>query len=213
MNKAIQSFLKFVPDEDWIRQSCGLPWLELGIDCDGQSLTKEATAVYPMAVKHRSDDTLFGLNHAGWRSLCLYGVSPEQTQESPGKKTWTTVADQCPHTVKFIHQHWQIDDLTGRIRFMWLEPGGYILPHHDRETAGFHECNVALYHPDGCNFRFLNYGNVPFKTNKAFLVDISNKHLVVNESSEMRIHLIVHARLKPGILRSSYEQNFYSRSL
>ena len=73
-----------------------------------------------------------------------------------------------------------------------------------------YETNIAITHPDDCKFRFLDYGTVPFKTGKAFMVDISNKHFVYNDSDQVRLHIIVHSALKSGIVKSSYEQNFYS---
>jgi hypothetical protein len=210
MNKAINSFLKFVPDESWIQGSCNLPWLKLDICVPGEVIIKESDALYSYAVEHRSQDSLMNYTHQGWRSLALYGVSAETTQECPGKKVWTSIAERCPKTVEFIKTHWEINESTGRIRFMWLDPGGYILPHNDRSDKGFYECNVAVNNPHECRFRFMNFGTVPFENNSAFLVDISNKHFVVNQSNQLRTHLIVHASLKSGILKSSYEQNFYS---
>jgi len=212
MNKAIDSFLKFVPDDKWICQSSGLPWLELNISVPGDQILSEADKLYSQAVSHRSDDTLLGgdYSHHGWKSLCIYGDSPTVTHHTVATKNWTEIADKCPKTVEFLKQHWEITESTGRIRFMWLDPGGYILPHNDRSSKGFFETNVAITNPDRCQFRFLDYGRVPFHHGSAFLVDICNRHFVVNNSAQVRTHLIVHAKLNPGIIKSSYAHSFYN---
>jgi hypothetical protein len=93
---------------------------------------------------------------------------------------------------------------------MWLDPGGYILPHQDRTTHGLFETNIAISQPNKCTFRLLEYGTVPFETGTAFMVDISNRHLVVNDSDQVRTHIIVHSKLVPGTIKLNYEQNFYN---
>ncbi len=35
-------------------------------------------------------------------------------------------------------------------------------------------------------------------------------YAVANNSDQIRLHFIVHAKLKPKVIQSSYEQNFYS---
>jgi len=210
MSKIIDSFLKYVPSESWIKQSSKLPWLKLNIDVPAQQILLEANDLYHRAVLHRSSDAFGQYSHQGWKSLTIYGESSTVTGHSDAIKSWTDVADLCPVTVDFIKRYWNINDTTGRIRFMWLEPGGYILPHSDRNHAGFYETNIAIHNPVGCNFRFLDYGTVPFVNGSAYLVDISNKHLVYNNSNELRTHIIVHAQHLDGVIRSSYEQNFYS---
>ena len=210
MNKMIDSFLKFVPSDDWVKNSSKLPWLKLNLEVPIDNILTEANNIYPQAIVHRSDDFFSNYSNQGLKSLSIYGESATTTIQTNGHKNWTKIADFCPHTVDFVEKYWEIDDTTGRIRFMWLEPKGYILPHQDRDKPFFFETNVAITQPEDCRFRFLNYGTVPFTSGSSFLVDISNKHLVVNNSNLIRIHLIVHAKLKPGIIRSSYEQNFYN---
>jgi hypothetical protein len=210
MNNAINSFLKFVPSEDWICKSSGLPWIELHMATPVDLILTEANQLYSQAVLHRSKDNFGNYSHQGWKSLTIYGELSTITENTTGKKTWTNIVDQCPDTVDFIKQHWEINEQTGRIRFMWLDPGGYIFPHHDREFKGFFETNIAINNPENCQFRFLNYGTVPFKSGSAFLVDISNKHFVINNSDQVRTHIIVHSKLKPNIIKSSYAHSFYS---
>lgn len=206
----IDSFLKYVPSDNWIKNSSRLPWLKLNLEVPINNILTEADQVYSQAVLHRAGDTFAQYSNQGWKSLSLYGESATTTTHTTGNKNWTTVADLCPHTVEFVKKYWEIDHNTGRIRFMWLEPKGFILPHSDRDDAGLFETNIAISQPSGCRFRFLDYGTVPFTAGSSFLVDISNKHLVVNDSDQVRTHIIVHSKLKPDIIKSSYEQNFYS---
>jgi hypothetical protein len=206
----INSFLKHVPNDDWIKYSSRLPWLKLNLDVPTESISKEAENLYLQAVLHRDGDKFAQYSNQGWKSLTLYGDNAITTTATNGPKNWTEIAPLFPSTVEFITKYWIINESTGRIRFMWLEPGGYILPHQDRERSMFFETNIAITQPAGCKFRFLDYGTVPFTIGSSFLVDISNKHLVVNDSDQVRLHMIIHATLKPNIIQSSYEQNFYN---
>ena len=103
-----------------------------------------------------------------------------------------------------------------RDRFMLLEPGGYILPHQDRDAKEkrLSVCNIALNNPQDCEFIFKDHGVVPFEDKGgAFLMDISNVHAVWNKSDKPRIHMIIHGevgrRLRDMfyVLRKSYYTN------
>lgn len=209
-NKAIDSFLKFRPDDGWITTNSGLPWLKLDIETPCELISKEAAKLYPKSVLHRPNDALGPYNNTGWRGLTLYGQDPTATEDNGQPKSWTSIAEQCPVTVEFIKRYWNIDKHTGRIRFMWLEPGGYILPHSDREVSGLYETNIAIDHPAGNTFRFLDYGTVPFYAGAAFMLDISRRHLFVNQSQQVRCHIIVHSKPQQNLVKRSYDQSFYS---
>lgn len=208
MNKAIESFLKYRPKEEWIVKNSSLAWLQLQIPVPTEILA-ESDRLFDQAVVHRAQDKFALYTHQGWKSLTIYGQSSKITEYSEGTNDWTDIVDQCPNTRKFLEDNWLINNTTGRIRFMWLEPGGYILPHTDREIKGLFECNIAITHPKGCRFRFLDRGDVPFEPLTAFMLDISNKHMLVNDSDELRTHIIVHARLRPEIIEKSYAHSFY----
>ena len=77
---------------------------------------------------------------------------------------------------------------------MALEPGGYIEPHSDRKNneKRLGAVNYALNNPEGCKFYMEGYGIVPFRDGLAYKLDISNKHCIVNDSNEVRFHIIVH---------------------
>ena len=210
LNKAITSFLQYSPTEEWIVKESNLPYLKLDIEMPVDEIIKEAEQVKHLRVDHRSDDTLGNYKNQGWSSLCLYGASPTTTYQTDDKLSWTGIADQCPNTVEWIKKNWQITNTTGRIRFMWLAPQGYILPHTDRASKGLYETNCAITQPDGCCFRFLDYGTVPFNQGDCYALDISNRHFVYNNSDQERLHIIVHSITQPGIVKKSYENRFYN---
>jgi hypothetical protein len=94
---------------------------------------------------------------------------------------------------------------------MLLEPGGFIVLHRDREYTKLSEVNIAVTNPNGCVFRFKNHGTVPFKPGQTNLMDISYEHFVVNNSTEPRLHIIVHSKLKDeSVISRSYANRYYS---
>ena len=171
---------------------------------------KEYLTVESEIIDHRSSDEVLGVNHKGWKSLTLHGVNKHITEDTDGIHTWTEIADKCSNTVEWIKDSFIFNEYTGRIRFMHLEPGGYILPHHDREQTGLREINVAIQQPKGCVFQFLERGVIPFSDGKVFIIDVSNKHMVYNNSNQMRLHMILHTDVSDELIERSYEKSYYS---
>lgn len=207
-------------DPKWLVTESEWPYFKLSL-FDNQpwaEMYKEAEALNDHFHYHRED---YG---KGWHSLTLHGLDEDtQSLEQYGndrrntlnKLDWTWVADHCPTTKKFLQDVWPAEYLN-RVRFMLLEPGGYILPHQDRPSTEkrLSVCNISLNMPEGCDFYFDGYGRVPFEDNgSAFLMDISNKHTVINTSDKPRIHMIIHYELGRRlrdffyVLRSSYYTN------
>jgi len=210
--KIIQHHLNFRPDADWIKNHSGHAFLKLNLDVPCDDILQEWKSVKELSVQHRSQESIskkFFYGHNGWKSLTIYGVHHLATENVSGIKGWTEVADKCPITKQWLEDNFIIGETTGRIRFMLLEPGGYILPHIDRNNKHLSEINVAVTNPDGCYFRFSNYGNVPFTPGSAFMMDISNQHLVYNTSDLPRLHIIVHSGLKnTDVIKKSYEDRY-----
>ena len=218
-NAVIQQKYPEVFDPKWIVTESGWPYFHLSSldDQPWKEMHKEAEALSDKFHTHR--DT-YG---EGWKSLTLHGLDEDtqslniygERQETLKQLDWTWVADACPVTKKFLTDVWPAEFLN-RVRFMYLEPGGYILPHQDRED---HEkrlsvCNISLNNPKGCNFVLKNQGRVPFKDEgSAFLMDISNVHSVWNRSNKPRIHMIIHYEIGRRVrdffyvLRESYFTN------
>lgn len=207
-------------DPKWTVMESGWPCFKLSI-FDNQpwkEMHKEAEQLIDSFHPHRED-----YGH-GWKSLTIHGLD-EDTQSlgqygNDRNKTldeleWTWVADKCPTVKKFLTDVWPAEFLN-RVRFMLLEPGGYILPHQDRPDSQkrLSVCNISLNNPEGCEFLFKGHGKVPFSDQgSAFLMDISNVHSVWNRSNTPRLHMIIHYELGHRIrdffyvLRSSYYTN------
>jgi len=206
--KALKSFLNYRPNADIIKNDIGLAYLKLDLNVPYKQMLAEAEQIKHKFVAHRSTDKLFGkLTHQGWKSLTLHGASSTTTGHTEELYNWTEIADLCPATSSWIKSNF---DVTGRVRFMLLEAGGYILPHSDRETKYLSEVNIALNNPDGCIFRFLDRGNIPFESGQAYIIDTSNKHMVYNDSLQDRIHIIIHGNISKDLLERSYANCYYS---
>ena len=197
-------------DFNWIVNESGLPWLKLDIQFNYESMLKEAIALKDRFVKHRDNDGVGGYRHKGWRSLAIHGISAEKTNhyEQYGYKSneetpyrWTEVSGLCPNTVSFFKNQFPYKKYF-RVRFMLLEPGGYITPHTDMFENRLSPINMALNHPKGCKMKMKGHdGFVPFKPGTAMLLDVGNEHAYINESNEDRYHIIVH-----GVKTKEFEE-------
>ena len=204
----------FIPetfDYDWVMYQSKWPWLELAIDIPFKVMYEEAIALEDMFVDHRWNDKFRGYKHHGWKSLAIHGIDSQKTENfhAYGYKSqeetpynWTEIKDKCPKTIEFLKS--LPFENKFRIRFMLLEPGGYIYPHKDQEDFSFYPINIALNHPDGCKFAMDDIGVLPFKSGKAFHMNLAYRHSVVNYSNEKRFHLIIHAL--PGSKKEQHKQ-------
>ena len=187
-----------------------LAWLELDIEFPYNKMYEEAKAIKHLFVKHRDQDGAGGYRHKGWRSLCIHGIDSHKTnhyeqygytsnKEAPYK--WTEIADMCPITTKFFKEVFPYKSYY-RLRFMLLEPGGFITPHKDTDEHKLSPINMALNHPKGCLMKMDGHeGYVPFKPGAAMLLDVGNTHAYINKSNEDRYHIIVH-----GVKTKQYEE-------
>ena len=185
-----------------IVKESNVPWLPLNINIPYQEILEEATDINHLLVPHRDKDRQGGYRHKGWKSLCIHGISAEKTNHFTeyGYKSndetpyvWTETAKLCPVTTNFFKERYPISNYF-RVRFMLLEPGGFISPHVDTEKSSLSPVNIALNHPKGCVFKMEKPGVVPMKPGIVMLLDVSNKHAYINKSEEDRIHIIVHGK-------------------
>ncbi|MFY0539355.1 aspartyl/asparaginyl beta-hydroxylase domain-containing protein [Nannocystis pusilla] len=73
--------------------------------------------------------------------------------------------------------------------------GGRIPFHADYSERKLASISIALNHPEGCRFLYRDRGvvhEVPFADGRAFAVNLSYEHSVINDSQVDRFHLIVH---------------------
>lgn len=206
-------------DPKWVITESNWPWLRLSVfdNMPWKEMHKEAEALVEHFHVHRDD---YG---DGWKSLTIHGVNEDsQSLDTYGERSevlnqlhWTWVADKCPTVKKFLTDVWPAEYLN-RVRFMLLEPGGYILPHQDRpdDQRRLSVCNISLNHPIGCKMVFKDKGIVPFDDNgSALLMDISNEHAYINDSDTPRLHMIIHYEIGNKlrdffyVLRQSYYTN------
>ena len=182
------------PSYNWVMYQSRLPWLEVqGLNLPYAEMLAEAQALRDRFVLHRE-----GCGR-GWRSLCVHGTSTEQTDAPsayglPETETvfdWTDIQDQCPVTVYTFKNLFNYNSYM-RVRFMLVEPGGYITPHVDADNYTLGAVNIRLNNPDGCCL-VTEAGTVPFRNSgSAMFLNTSYCHTVWNNSNEDRIHMIVH---------------------
>ena len=194
----------------WVVNESKLAWLELDIDFPYDEMYEEAKAIKHLFVKHRDQDGAGSYRHKGWRSLCIHGIDSDKTnhyeqygytsnKETPYK--WTEIADMCPITTKFFKEVFPYKTYY-RLRFMLLEPGGFITPHKDTDEHKLSPINIALNHPKGCLMKMDGHeGYVPFKPGSAMLLDVGNTHAYINKSNEDRYHMIIH-----GVKTKQFEE-------
>ena len=206
-------------DFNWIVNESNLPWLKLDITFPFEEMHKEAVALKHEFVKHRDQDGVGGYRHKGWRSLCIHGIDAYKTNhyEQYGYKSnnetpyqWTEISERCPITTNFFKYDFPYSRYF-RLRFMLLEPGGFITPHVDTFDSKLSPINMALNHPKGCLMKMSGHkGYVPFKPGFAMLLNVGNEHAYINNSDEDRYHIIVHgAKTKEyeKLVETSYEKN------
>ena len=162
---------------------------------NGLAMLSEAKKLRDFFVYHRA-----GGQHQGWRSLCLHGISSVHTENHdrygfPDRESapyaWTDISKFCPVSTEFFSNVFGYDWYE-RVRFMLLEPGGYILPHEDVDWKQLGPVNIALNNPDGCVFAMEDWGIVPFAGGTANMLAVGYRHAVYNNSQEDRYHIIVH---------------------
>ena len=193
---------------EWLKQDSGVPYWEVPLDnIPYKEMLNEALELKSMFVDHRANDpSQHGAAHNGWSSLTVHGISSQHTMnwdsyseykklgdESLVPYNWTEISNKIPRTVEYLRDVFPHESYT-RVRFMLLKAGGYVLPHRDRDHKLLFPINIALNNPPGCKFVMENYGIVPFEESKGFLLDLSNRHAVWNQSTEDRIHMIIHWR-------------------
>jgi hypothetical protein len=210
MDFKTQEIPKFNTDGElvnWIIHHSGWPYLPLVLPgAPFADMLREAQGLEDLFVMHR---TTPGENpeyaNQGWKSICLHGEAWDKTghweayEDNKGKKfedivyRWCDeITERCPETTRYFREVFP-EHRFHRLRYMWLDPDGYIQPHRDREQHFLGPINVALNNPKGCEFKMEGKGYVPFKdSGNACLVDIGNLHSVWNRSNTPRIHMISH---------------------
>jgi len=193
----------------WIRERSGLAWLELDMVVPYADMIREWEGVKHRATKWSRGDAWHGMETHGWKSLTMHGLSADSHERQPygaSMNKWTEIAEQCPITKRFLESNFHISSSSGAIRFLLLEPGGYIVPHSDQKDPGLKFCNIGLDVPKGTNFYMENHGNMPYKSGSCLIWDHSIKHWVVNDSNRPRLNISVVAHVRDDVLVKSYNR-------
>lgn len=197
---------------NWVLNESLIPYLTLNLDPvpNYLAMLNEARALDHMFVQHR------GNNSHGWSSLCIHGITSQHTDHyqvypeyahltnDQVPYTWTEISNFCPSTVEYFKKYFPYNHYH-RIRFMKLDPGGWIIPHNDSPNKNLIAINFSLNNPDNCNMCMENIGLIPFDNRgSAIMLAIGNNHSVRNYSNEPRYHLIVH-----GYSTDDYTNRFH----
>jgi hypothetical protein len=169
--------------------------LKLDIDFPHTEIFKEVSALRNKFVEYRSS-----YNTKGWYSLPIIGKSSKEpyswdcyydaSQDAVKDMQWTEIAELCPVTKQWLEQVYPSKHYA-RVRFMLLEPGGYIEPHTDTNHQILGAVNFAITNPKECVWHWDN-DTLDFLPGDAYAVNISYMHSVKNNSDQDRYHLIVH---------------------
>ena len=204
---------------DWLRDGehphghhgpCNIPWLMVNKEFETkanwpyQEMYEECKKLDEDGLIPKYNDS----NNVGWGAVALYGLSSDSTlppeeygyanyneARAAGALDWTEIANKCPVTTKFFKEDFN-HKRYNRIRFMKLEPGGFIRWHHDIPEGedpmyplGVY--NMALNNPKDCHFYMGMWGLMPVKAGSMWLFANEHYHCVVNDSDEPRYHMIV----------------------
>lgn len=210
-----ETLLKFIKDNEFKQWSptafptdlwkSNWPWAPIVKNVDQDIIKKELERLEYFFVPHREKDKINSYGHEGWSAVTLHGLDYDKTEHydqyghtSEKFYKWTEVCEYCPYIIDLIKSLPYRS--FGRVRIMKLSPGGYIMPHSDGPGRIFGPVNFALTQPEGCKFIFKDYGVVPFKVGRGFMLDIGIPHIVVNDSNENRYHIIIHGNPTPEMI-------------
>lgn len=173
-------------------------YLKLNLDFPHELIAQEASALRSKFVEYRST-----YKTKGWYSLPIIGKSSEEpyawdqykefntARDAAPYMQYTDIAKKCPVTVEWLKNVYPSSSYA-RVRFMLLEPGGYIEPHKDTEYPVLGAINIAITNPQNCKWYWEDGESLEFKPGDAYAMNISYTHSIKNDSNEDRYHLIVH---------------------
>jgi hypothetical protein len=177
---------------DWVLNKSNLGYLPLDIELPWQVIRKEALAVVPEMIAYPATD----YDSHGWVNFGIYTRGADDLGDHDRtviehNDSWTDQARKLmPRTVEYFSTQWPHQQFH-KIRLLGLYPKGVIGLHSD-DCNGLHNINIAIDHPDSCDFVVENSGVIPFENGRAFLVNVGRKHAVINNSNQLRIHLVVY---------------------
>ena len=239
-NQILDNFLNDSPSDEWIINHSGLPWLKLDLNIPWKKLHQEISSFKEYFTSYSEDTSdenseakLARKLHAArnnvdfpdknWKLLTLHGVEHNIIMDHSNYKEykdknipykWTSIGSKCVFNSLYLNSILEIDTNT-LIKYNVLEPGGFILPHSDSTDFNKNQCRsltLFITHPQGCNFHFKNWGNIPASSGTAFLMNLDNYHGTNNESNEDRFHIMVRFKSGRPVWENFKDKNLVKRS-
>lgn len=190
----------------WLFEQDDMGWLKLDVNIDLDVWKKESQVAEQYYVNHRGSDHYANSEHQGWQSCCIHGIDTHKTEADELANRhlfhWTSLANLTPTITHFWKEEFPVEGYK-RLRFMKLDKNGYIGVHNDLPTTTTATSlkdldvlnqsvavNVAIIHPEGCNFVTENFGTVPWQEGDVYIINITQNHCVINTSNTPRIHMI-----------------------
>jgi aspartyl/asparaginyl beta-hydroxylase (cupin superfamily) len=169
-----------------------------------EEILEEYIFVKNNLITHRPED-----GHKDWKAISLFGVSEGATNSHweyglRSKKDITKAGELCPRTIEWVKSlpYSRIDD----IRFLVIEPGGYIAKHIDVAECNWLEpLNISITFPKGSSF-IMDNEKVPYEAGASFVLNIHYEHEVINNSEDQRIHLVVHGKKRKDFYEHTISQ-------
>ena len=216
----IKDFISKEPTAEWILKESGLPWLELYPSLPHQELLKEikthSSDLVPFCSNISTDSETYLARDEqakrldvqecvkGWEFITLYGIGSKIVSRrqdynflkntQPTHK-WTEVGDKCVLHKKLLEDMFILDNNI-TIKYAVLKPGGYTTPHTDADKvsktkSGLTSLTFMTSNPDDCIFSFENWGRMPARQGKFYLLNVAYHHTTINNSDGDRYHLMI----------------------
>jgi len=196
--------------------NCGLPWLKLDLQVPQFSQQVIDHAVETMQ-DWRSQWGLIDPNYQvkEWNGTMMFGPADwSNWLELIKDNEFANDEDHlCMIHRKDVEFDWRIpkDNAIRQWINSWLDdsninivntyvlpPGGYLFPHIDpcEHQRALNKIYIAVKWPEGAEFGFLNFGNIPMKTGDAYIINnYRYPHWVLNRSNENRVVLDIGCNL------------------
>ena len=188
-----------------------VPYIDLGLAFDHAACLAEATALLGEFVPYQSDPR-YGIRH--WNGLALRALDGDQTKAavapSPGAHpephyATTPAAERCPQIMALLREVLDWEQCRA-VALLALSPRSRIATHvDDPQHEVLRSLNVALNMPAGCEFVIDAEPDgragpftrtIPFRPGVGMVVNVARQHYLVNDSDEVRIHVVARGPLR-----------------
>lgn len=186
--------------------SSGIPWLKMDLEIPKFS-SEILNAAVEKKLNWREQWGVTGDSYQlhSWNGEVLFGptnwdewlnkiANDHDDEDSLCKKyrrdvdfDWHLNAD---HPVRKWVNSFLDDDAINIVSYYVLGPQGHLHPHYDPCSSNkwLNKLYAAVTWPDGCEFGFLDWGNVPIQEGDVFLINnYQHPHWIINRGNQYRI--------------------------